>query len=376
MKRVKKVLFIDRDGTLIVEPPDEQIDKLEKLEFLPGVFKYLNLIRQELPFELVIVSNQDGLGTDAYPQKDFDLVQEKILTAFRNEGVEFDQVFIDTSVAADKLPSRKPGTDMLTGYMNDDYDLEGSYVIGDRATDIELARNLGAKGILIGSEKEKNELVSKNLESSCSLIATGLEEIYGFLRTSNRCAEVHRETGETDIIVRVSLDGSGQSDTDTGIGFFDHMLDQLARHSGCDLEVRVKGDLKVDEHHTIEDTALALGEAFNRALGDKRGIGRYGFTLPMDDALVTVAIDFGGRNWFEWEAEFTREMIGEMPTEMFSHFFKSFSDTARCNLHIRAEGKNEHHKIEAIFKALARSIKMAVAITGDIDEIPSTKGII
>lgn len=371
---MKQVLFIDRDGTLIIEPPDEQIDTLEKLEFLPGVFKYLNLIRQRLPFELVMVSNQDGLGSDAYPQKDFNLVQGKILTAFKNEGVEFDGILIDKSTPKENSPTRKPGTEMLTGYMNDSYDLENSYVIGDRITDIELARNLGARGILIGTGNYKKVLEDQKLNSSCALIAADWEEIYRYLLKSNRCAEIHRETGETDIYVKVALDGSGQSSVNTGLGFFDHMLDQLARHSSCDLEVKVKGDLKVDEHHTIEDTALALGEAFNTALGDKRGIGRYGFTLPMDDALVTVALDFGGRNWLEWETDFTREMIGEMPTEMFSHFFKSFSDAARCNLHIKAEGDNEHHKIEAIFKAFARAIRMAIKIEDEEGEIPSTKG--
>jgi len=373
---MKKVLFIDRDGTLIVEPPDEQTDTLEKLEFLPGVFKYLGLIRQGLPYELVVVSNQDGLGTDAYPQKDYDLVQEKILTTFKNEGVEFDEIFIDKSTQKENLPSRKPGTAMLTAYMNEKYDLENSYVIGDRITDIELARNLGARGILIGSGDEKKELEDKKIDSSCALIASGWEDIYRYLRTSNRCAEINRQTGETDISVKVALDGSGQSNAHTGLGFFNHMLDQLARHSGCDLVVQVKGDLQVDEHHTIEDTALALGEAFNKALGDKRGIGRYGFTLPMDDALVTVALDFGGRTWCEWDAEFKREMIGEMPTEMFSHFFKSFSDAARCNLHIKAEGDNEHHKIEAIFKALARALKMAIRLEDEEGGIPSTKGIL
>jgi imidazoleglycerol-phosphate dehydratase/histidinol-phosphatase len=373
---MKQVLFIDRDGTLIIEPPDEQIDTLEKLEFLPGVFKYLSLIRQTLPFELVMVSNQDGLGTEAYPQKDFDLVQQKILTAFKNEDVGFDEILIDKSTAGENLPTRKPGTAMLTGYMNGDYDLENSYVIGDRITDIELARNLGARGILIGSGNEMKLLEDKNLDKFCTLVAADWEEVYRYLRTRNRFGEVHRETGETDIHVKVALDGSGQSSVDTGLGFFNHMLDQLARHSGCDLEVKVKGDLQVDEHHTIEDTALALGEAFITALADKRGIGRYGFTLPMDDAQVTVALDFGGRNWFKWEAEFNREMIGEMPTEMFSHFFKSFSDAARCNLHIKAEGENEHHKIEAIFKAMARALRMAIKIEDEEGEIPSTKGTI
>ncbi len=373
---MKQVLFIDRDGTLIIEPPDEQIDTLEKLEFLPGVFKYLNLIRQGLPFELVMISNQDGLGTDAYPQKDFDLVQGKILTAFKNEEVEFDGIFIDKSTPEENSPARKPGTGMLTGYLNETYDLENSYVIGDRITDIELARNLGAKGILIGTGDNKKMLEDQKLDSSCALIAADWEEIYRYLRKSNRCTEIHRETGETDIHVKVALDGTGQSHIDTGLGFFDHMLDQIARHSGCDLEVKVKGDLKVDEHHTIEDTALALGEAFNKALGDKRGIGRYGFTLPMDDSLVTVALDFGGRSWFEWETGFTREKIGDMPTEMFPHFFKSFSDAARCNLHIKAEGNNEHHKIEAIFKALARALKMAIKLEEEEGGIPSTKGVL
>ena len=373
---MKQVLFIDRDGTLIIEPSDEQIDTLEKLEFLPGVFKYLGLISQVLPFELVMVSNQDGLGTDAYPQKDFDLVQEKILAAFKNEGVVFDEIFIDKSTPKENLLTRKPGTAMLTGYLNGNYDLENSYVIGDRITDIELARNLGTRGILINSGNDMKLPEDKNLDTSSTLIAEDWEEVYRYLRTRNRFGEVHRETGETDIHVKVALDGSGQSSVETGLGFFNHMLDQLARHSGCDLEVKVKGDLQVDEHHTIEDTALALGEAFITAMADKRGIGRYGFMLPMDDAQVTVVLDFGGRNWFKWEAEFNREMIGEMPTEMFSHFFKSFSDAARCNLHIKAEGENEHHKIEAIFKALARALKMAIKLEDEEGEIPSTKGTI
>ena len=374
---MKRVLFIDRDGTLIVEPLDDfQVDTLDKLEFLPGVFRNLFRIRSNLPFELAIVSNQDGLGTKMYPEENYNRVQNKLLKAFKNEGVVFDDILIDRSLPEEGLPTRKPGTALLTKYMGTGYDLANSFVIGDRITDIELAKNLGAKGILIGPEDLSNELTSAGLSDHCVLHVQNWDEIYRYLMGVNRHAEIERITEETQIKVSVSLDGEGRSDISTGLGFFDHMLDQLARHSGCDLNIRVEGDLMVDEHHSIEDTALALGEAFSKALGDKRGIGRYGFTLPMDDSQASVTMDFGGRNWFEWNADFKREKIGDVPTEMFSHFFKSFTDGVQCNLHIRAEGKNEHHKIEAIFKAVARSIKMAVAIQPGEEDVPSTKGVL
>lgn len=362
---MKKVLFIDRDGTLVIEPPvDYQLDSLEKLEFYPGVFQWLSRISREMEYEIVMVTNQDGLGTDSFPEDTFWPAQNKIIQAFENEGVRFDEIFIDRSFPEDNAPTRKPGTAMLSKYIYGVYDLENSFVIGDRISDIELAENLGAQGILLGS-KETN--------SSAVLTTKDWADIYRLLKGQNRVAEKKRTTSETDILVTVNLDGSGRSQIETGIGFFDHMLEQLSKHGGIDLEISVKGDLEIDEHHTIEDVALTLGEAFSSALGAKKGIQRYGFLLPMDDCLAQVAIDFGGRPWLVWEADFKREMIGEMPTEMFMHFFKSFSDAARCNLNIKAEGDNEHHKIEAIFKAWAKAIKMAVSKTNDYS-IPSTKG--
>jgi imidazoleglycerol-phosphate dehydratase/histidinol-phosphatase len=375
--KMRKVLFIDRDGTLVVEPPvDYQVDSLEKLEFLPGVFRSLSLISQNLEYELVMVSNQDGLGREQYPEASYQLVQEKILTAFRNEGIEFDAIHIDKSMPEDNLPTRKPGTGMLSGYMTGEYDLGNSWVIGDRLTDIELAVNLSAGGILIGDKEAEGQLKKEGLSGSCSLVAGDWHEIYSFLLRNNRRSRVERKTGETRILVDLSLDGTGSFQISTGIGFFDHMLEQIAKHGGMDLVVEAEGDLEVDEHHTVEDTGLALGEAFSRALGDRKGIERYGFTLPMDDSLATVALDMGGRNWLEWEAEFRREKIGDMPTEMFEHFFKSFSDTARCNLNIRVSGKNEHHKAEAIFKAFARTLRQAVQRDPLKGDIPSTKGIL
>jgi len=371
---MKRVLFIDRDGTLIIEPPDEQIDSLEKLEYFPGVFYWLRRIVLESNFELVIVTNQDGLGTDRYPEDTFWPAQNKMMRAFENEGIRFTEVFIDRSFPADKLPTRKPGTGMLTQYFSTDYDLAGSFVIGDRATDVELARNLGAKGILLNDAGLATKLDGAGLTASCALITRDWADIHALLTTSRRTANVRRTTKETDIDITINLDGQGTSSMATGLGFFDHMLDQLARHGGIDVSIQVKGDLHIDEHHTIEDTALALGEAFSRALGDKRGIERYGYCLPMDDCLAQVALDFGGRPWLVWEAEFKREKIGEVPTEMFYHFFKSFSDTARCNLNIKAEGVNEHHKIESIFKAFAKSIRMAVRKEGN--QLPSTKGVL
>jgi imidazoleglycerol-phosphate dehydratase / histidinol-phosphatase len=371
---MKKVLFIDRDGTLIIEPPDEQIDSLEKLEFYPGVFHWLSKIANETNFELVMVTNQDGLGTDRFPENTFWPAHQKMVKAFQNEGITFSKVFIDKSFPHENKPTRKPGTGMLTEFFNGEYDLENSYVIGDRVTDVQLAKNLGCKGILINSGSLSPKVKAQNLEDYCALVSTDWKDIYNLLTSSKRSAVVNRKTKETDILIELNLDGSGKSSISTGLGFFDHMLDQLARHGNIDLSVQVKGDLHIDEHHTIEDTALALGEAFLKALGDKRGIERYGYTLPMDDCLAQVAIDFGGRPWLVWEAEFKREKIGEMPTEMFYHFFKSFSDTSKSNLNVKAEGTNEHHKIESIFKAFAKTIKMAVKKEGN--ELPSTKGIL
>ena len=369
---MKKVLFIDRDGTLIIEPPDEQIDSLEKLEYYPGVFTWLGRIARETDYELVIVTNQDGLGTERFPEDTFWPAQKKMLAAFEKEGIMFSQIFIDRSMPHENLPTRKPGIGMLSGFFNGNYDLNNSFVIGDRVTDVQLAKNLGSRGILLQPGLEL--LRSAGLEEHCVLVTQSWEEIHRLLTTRPRKGSVHRKTKETDIRIQVDLDGKGKSSISTGLGFFDHMLDQLARHGNVDLEVQVNGDLHIDEHHTIEDTALALGEAFAKALGDKRGIERYGFCLPMDDCLAQVAIDFGGRPWLVWEAEFKREKIGEMPTEMFYHFFKSFTDTSKSNLNIKAEGMNEHHKIEAIFKAFAKSIKMAVKKEGN--ELPSTKGVL
>ncbi|QSE96186.1 bifunctional histidinol-phosphatase/imidazoleglycerol-phosphate dehydratase HisB [Fulvivirga lutea] len=367
---MKKVLFIDRDGTLILEPEDEQIDSLDKLEFYPGVFKWLGMVANNLDYELVIVTNQDGLGTSSFPEETFWPAHNKMIKAFENEGVKFDEILIDKSFPSDNSPTRKPKTGLLKKYMNGDYDLANSYVIGDRVTDIELAKNLGAKGILIGGS---NKPLGK-LQSSCVLSTENWKDIYDLL--TERRSSISRKTRETDIEISLNLDGSGQSNISTGLAFFDHMLEQISKHGNLDIVIKVKGDLEVDEHHTIEDTAIALGEAFQKALSDKRGINRYGFLLPMDDCLAQVAIDFGGRNWIEWDAEFNREMIGKMPTEMFFHFFKSFSDAAKCNLNIKAEGTNEHHKIEAIFKAFARAIRMAVKREVGNNELPSTKGIL
>lgn len=371
---MKKVLFIDRDGTLIIEPPDQQIDSLEKLEFLPFVFSALKKVVDSQQFELVMVTNQDGLGTSSFPEETFWPAQNKMLKAFENEGISFSKVFIDKSFERDKLPTRKPGIAMLTEYLSSQYDLINSFVIGDRLTDLQLAKNLGCKGIFINDGSLSESVHKEKLEDVCVLTTNSWDTIAGFLTKSRRSSRVQRTTKETDITIELSLDGSGQSMNQTGLGFFDHMLDQLAKHGNLDLTVTVKGDLHIDEHHTIEDTALALGEAFAKALGDKRGMERYGFCLPMDDCLAQVAIDFGGRPWLVWEADFKREKIGEMPTEMFLHFFKSFSDAAKCNLNIKAEGTNEHHKIEAIFKAFAKSIKGAVRREGN--ELPTTKGVL
>ena len=372
----KKVLFIDRDGTLVIEPPvDYQLDSFEKLEFYPKIFRNLYFIRKNLDFDFVMVTNQDGLGTASFPEETFWPVHQLILKSFENEGVTFDEVLIDRSFPEDGAPTRKPGTGMLTHYLNNEaYDLPGSFVIGDRRTDVELARNLGCKAILL--QEDKALVAGSPLEEVCVLATTDWDRIAEFLFAGERIAEVRRTTKETDIYISLNLDGSGKCDISTGIGFFDHMLEQIGKHGGIDLTIKVKGDLEVDEHHTIEDTAIVLGECIYRALGSKRGIERYGYCLPMDDCLCRVALDFGGRAWLVWDAEFHREKIGEMPTEMFPHFFKSLSDAARMNLNIKAEGQNEHHKIEGIFKALARAIKMAVRRDIYYFEVPSSKGCI
>ncbi len=375
---MKKVLFIDRDGTLVLEPPGYQLDSISKLEFYPNVFYYLKKISQELDYEFVIVTNQDGLGTDSFPEDTFWPTHNFIMKAFENEGITFNQVYIDKSLPEDNAPTRKPRTGLLTEYMNPNlYDMKKSFVIGDRITDMELAKNLGAKGIYILNEvglgaEETSENIS--LESTIAINTKNWKDIYEFLKLEQRIITSKRTTNETNIKLELNLDGTGRSNIDTGIDFFNHMLDQIARHGNIDLDLQVAGDLEVDEHHTIEDTAIALGEAFAEALGDKLGIERYGFCLPMDDCLAQVSIDFGGRNWLVWEADFKREMIGKMPTEMFYHFFKSFSDGAKANLNIKAEGINEHHKIEAIFKAFAKAIKVAVKRDADKMILPTTKG--
>ena len=371
---MKRILFIDRDGTLIVEPPvDCQVDSLEKLEFVPGVFRNLYNIAKNLDYELVIVSNQDGLGTSSFPEEIFWPVQDKMLKAFENESIIFNDILIDRSFPEDNLPTRKPKTGMLTKYLDGTYDLANSFVIGDRLTDIELAKNIGAKGILLNNDL-KDELESQNLQEYCVLVTSDWNDVYAKVALPVRTSTIQRDTKETRITVELNLDGTGKGNISTGLGFFDHMLDQIARHSGIDLNIKVTGDIHVDEHHTIEDTALALGEAFRIALGDKRGIERYGYCLPMDDCLAQVVIDFGGRPWLVWDAEFKREKIGDVPTEMFFHFFKSLSDTALANINIKAEGNNEHHKIEGIFKALARAIRMAIRKDVFNFELPSTKG--
>ena len=373
---MKKVLFIDRDGTLALEPKDYQLDAFEKLIFYPQVFTFLGKIAKELDYSLVMVTNQDGLGTDSFPENTFWPVHELLLKSFEQEGIVFEEVLIDRSFPEDNSPNRKPKTGLLTSYIEDkQYDLNHSYVIGDRLTDMELAKNLGAKGIFIANDETLGaEEASEGSTDSIALKTTTWEAIYKFLKLEQRITVKKRTTHETDISLSLNLDGSGKSEISTGIVFFDHMLDQLARHGGMDISLQVKGDLEVDEHHTIEDTAIVLGEAFAAALGDKLGIERYGFCLPMDDCLAQVAIDFGGRNWLVWEAAFHREMIGKMPTEMFLHFFKSFSDGAKANVNIKAEGDNEHHKIEAIFKAFAKAIKVAVKRDPEKMILPSTKG--
>ena len=373
---MKKILFIDRDGTLVLEPDDEQIDSLEKLEFYPEVFTYLGKISKELDYELVMVTNQDGLGTKSFPEEFFWPAHNKLLNSLKNEGVTFSEIFIDRSFPNDNASTRKPRTGMLTNYLdNSEYNLSESYVIGDRISDMELAKNLNTKGILINIDNIKLKEETKNdFDDVISLKTNSWSEIYSHLKLKDRVVKKKRKTNETDIVMNLNLDGKGKSTIDTGISFFDHMLDQLARHGGIDLDLKINGDLDVDEHHTIEDAGITLGEAFHDALGEKIGIERYGFCLPMDDCLAQVSIDFGGRSWLVWEAEFKREMIGKMPTEMFMHFFKSFCDGAKANLNIKAEGKNEHHKIEAIFKAFARTIKQAIKRDPEKMILPSTKG--
>ena len=373
---MKKILFIDRDGTLALEPENYQLDSFDKLIFYPGVFNSLGKISRELDFELVMVTNQDGLGTPSFPENTFWPTHRFLLKCFENEEIIFDDIYIDKSLPSDNAPTRKPGIGLLKKYINNkNYDLENSYVIGDRLTDMELALNLGAKGIFISNDEKLVEMeISENLNNSISLKTTKWNDIYSFLKLKQRVVTKKRVTNETKINLDLNLDGNGESDINTGIAFFDHMLNQIARHGNMDIKLLVHGDLEVDEHHTIEDTAIILGEAFYSALGEKIGIERYGFSLPMDDCLAQVSIDFGGRNWLVWEADFKREMIGKMPTEMFMHFFKSFSDGAKANINIKAEGSNEHHKIEAIFKAFAKAIKFAIKRDPNKMILPTTKG--
>ena len=379
---MKKILFIDRDGTLIKEaPPTYQIDSFDKLEFYPDMFNWLGRIARELDFKLVLVTNQDGLGTSAYPEETFWPVQHFVMKCLENENIIFSNIHIDRTFAADNAPTRKPATGMLTQYLNNAaYDIPGSFVIGDRITDVQLAKNIGSKAIWINNDESLGAAEINNdttsLQSTIALETTNWKSVYEYLQLGQRVIQHERKTNETQIQILMNLDGKGTASIDTGLNFFNHMLDQLSRHSGIDLTIKVNGDLHIDEHHTIEDTAIALGEAFTMAVGNKKGMERYGFTLPMDDCLAQVAIDFGGRSWLVWEAEFKREKIGEVPTEMFYHFFKSFSDAAKCNLNIKVTGENEHHKIESIFKALAKAIKAAIKRDASNPQLPSTKGIL
>lgn len=379
---MRKILFIDRDGTLIKEaPPTYQLDSFEKLEFYPDMFTWMKRIATELDFELIMVTNQDGMGTTSFPEDSFWPVHNFVMKSLVNEGINFTAVHIDKTFPKENAPTRKPGTGMLTQFLNNpDYDIPGSYVIGDRITDVQLAKNLGCKAIWLNNDAslgaaEINEKAN-SLESTIALETTNWKSVFEYLRLGQRIIQHERNTNETKIQILMNLDGKGNTAIETGLNFFNHMLDQLGRHSGIDLKISVNGDLYIDEHHTIEDTAIALGEAFARALGNKKGIERYGFTLPMDDCLAQVAIDFGGRSWLVWEADFKREKVGDVPTELFYHFFKSFSDAAKCNLNIKVEGDNEHHKIESIFKALAKAIKTAVKRDVDNQQLPSTKGIL
>ena len=369
----KRVLFIDRDGTIIVEPSDEQLDNFEKLQFVPGVFKSLTFLREHTDFEFVMASNQDGLGTSSYPEKDFYPTHNFILNTLKGEGVEFDDILIDRTFPQDNAPTRKPRTGMFGKYMTADYDLPASYVIGDRATDVELARNLGCRAILL---QDNCDSLPDELKPVCALCTRSWWKAAEFIFAGERRASARRTSKETDIQIDLNIDGSGKCDISTGLGFFDHMLEQIGRHGGMDLTIKVKGDLNVDEHHTIEDTGIVLGECIRKALGDKRGIERYGYALPMDDCMAQVVLDFGGRSWLVWDAEFHREKVGDMPTEMFLHFFKSLSDAAAMNLSIQAQGDNEHHKIEAIFKAFARALKQAVRRDVWNYSLPSSKGIL
>ena len=379
---MKKILFIDRDGTLIKEaPPTYQIDSFDKLEFYPDMFNWLGRIARELDFKLVLVTNQDGLGTSAYPEETFWPVQHFVMKCLENENIIFSNIHIDRTFAADNAPTRKPATGMLTQYLNNAaYDIPGSFVIGDRITDVQLAKNIGSKAIWINNDESLGAAEINNdttsLQSTIALETTNWKSVYEYLQLGQRVIQHERKTNETQIQILMNLDGKGTASIDTGLNFFNHLLDQLSRHSGIDLTIKVNGDLHIDEHHTIEDTAIALGEAFTLAVGNKKGMERYGFTLPMDDCLAQVAIDFGGRSWLVWEAEFKREKIGEVPTEMFYHFFKSFSDAAKCNLNIKVTGENEHHKIESIFKALAKAIKAAIKRDASNPQLPSTKGIL
>lgn len=372
----KRALFIDRDGTIAVEPPiDYQLDSLDKLEFVPKVIRSLAFLREKTDFEFVMASNQDGLGTSSFPEDTFWPAHNLILKTLQGEGVCFDDILIDRSMPEDNAPTRKPRTGMFGRYLTDAYDMAGSFVIGDRRTDVELAHNLGCRAILLNGPEMLAEM-PKELQSICVLATTDWWKVAEYIFAGERRASVVRRTAETDISISLDIDGTGKCDIDTGIGFFNHMLEQIGRHGGMNLSIQVRGDLNVDQHHTIEDTGLALGECIRKALGDKRGIGRYGFSLPMDDCLAQVALDFGGRPWLIWDAEFKREMIGDMPTEMFFHFFKSLSDTAAMNLNIKAEGTNEHHKIEGIFKAFARALKSAVRRDVNDYQLPSTKGVL
>jgi imidazoleglycerol-phosphate dehydratase / histidinol-phosphatase len=379
---MKRILFIDRDGTLIKEaPPTYQVDSFKKLEFYPGMFEYMGRIARELDYELLMVTNQDGLGTTGFPEADFWPVQQLVMKSLENEGIRFNAVYIDKSFPGENKPTRKPGTGMLTAYIgNDEYDLENSFVIGDRITDVQLAKNLGCKALWLNNDPDLGggEVDDSRdaLSESIALETTQWSSIYEFLKLGLRRVVFERNTSETQIKIELNVDGNGKANIVTGLGFFDHMLEQIARHGKMNLTVRVNGDLHIDEHHTIEDTGIALGEAFAKALADKRGMERYGFALPMDEADAKVLVDFGGRSWIVWNVEFKREMIGEMPTEMFFHFFKSFSDAARCNLNIECRGENEHHKIEAIFKTFAKAIRMAVKRDPFSNYLPSTKGVL